>query len=263
MSVNRMQLQAVLAEEGLEHDAALLRALEDLAALRPTSVPAPTGALAELLASASAAPAAAGGSATVPLAVVREAPPAGGTAVLPGAAAVVPLTRAAALKAEAAAKPRWIKRHRGAMIGALVVAGMGLGASGVAALGGQAWDFPGGHRSVVSPVTPGQIGSQGTDTPAAVHPADVPEAPAQTHAGTSQGGTGQDAQGQNSGGQNTGDQGTSGQNTQGQNSQGSDQAAHQSSVPARQSQTSGQAGNSQGGDQGGNSQGGNSRGSGR
>lgn len=128
ISVNR-QVQAVLAEEGLEHDAALTRALERIAALRIAEPPAPSGELARLFAASAAAAGRAAEvreSATAPLAVV------------------LPLTRAAARKAEAetaAARPQWIKRHRGAMIGVLVAAGMGLGASGVAAMTGQAWDW--------------------------------------------------------------------------------------------------------------------------
>ncbi|MGY3567272.1 hypothetical protein [Sinomonas sp. RB5] len=138
ISVNR-QVQAVLAEEGLEHDAALTRALERIAALRIAEPPAPSGELARLLAASAASAGqtpAAGESATAPLAVV------------------LPLTRAAARKAEAAAvaaRPRWIKRHRGAMIGVLVAAGMGLGASGVAAMTGQAWDWHAPLHPAVGP----------------------------------------------------------------------------------------------------------------
>lgn len=124
-------MQAVLAEEGLEHDAALTRALERIAALRVAEPPAPSGELARLLAAS-----AAGESTTAPLAVV------------------LPLTRAAARKAEAAAvaaRPRWITRHRGAMIGVLVAAGMGLGASGVAAMTGQAWDWHAPLHPAVGP----------------------------------------------------------------------------------------------------------------
>lgn len=124
-------MQGVLAEEGLEHDAALTRALERIAALRLAEPPAPSGELARLLAAS-----AAGESTTAPLAVV------------------LPLTRAAARKAEAAAvaaRPRWITRHRGAMIGVLVAAGMGLGASGVAAMTGQVWDWHAPLHPAVGP----------------------------------------------------------------------------------------------------------------
>ncbi|GAB2744896.1 hypothetical protein GCM10027090_14930 [Sinomonas soli] len=145
-------MQAVLAEEGLEHDAALTAALERIAALRIAEPPAPTGELARLLAGGQAAD-----SATAPLGVV------------------LPLTRAAARKAEAAAaapRPRWIKRHRGAMIGVLVAAGMGLGASGVAAMTGQVWAWHAPLHPAVGPslthsaepLAPGDAAPTGTPT---------------------------------------------------------------------------------------------------
>ncbi|MDP9882875.1 hypothetical protein J2W21_000354 [Sinomonas atrocyanea] len=154
--MKRTQVQAVLAEEGLEHDAALTAALERIAALRLAEPPTPTGELARLLAGGSA-----GESTTAPLAVV------------------LPLTRAAARKSEAAAapaKPHWIKRHRGAMIGVLVAAGMGLGASGVAAMTGQVWDWHAPLHPAVGPSlthaaepsAPG--GTAHTSTPTGVPP---------------------------------------------------------------------------------------------
>lgn len=102
----------VLAEAGFTDDAGLARALEGIRALRPGSVPAPTGELAALFAGAS----------TLVPAIPHDRP----------AAVVLPFS------------PRSAKRHRGTMISALVVAGMGLGATGVAALGGDAigWIFP-------------------------------------------------------------------------------------------------------------------------
>jgi hypothetical protein len=152
ISVKRTQVQAVLAEEGLEHDAALTAALGRIAALRLAEPPAPTGELARLLAGGQATD-----SATAPLAVV------------------LPLTRAAARKAEAATaapRPRWIKRHRGAMVGVLVAAGMGLGASGVAAMTGQAWDWHAPLHPAVGPslthaaepLAPGEAAPTGTPT---------------------------------------------------------------------------------------------------
>lgn len=132
MNVSRTRVQEVLAEEGFEHDAALVAALERIAALRPAEAPAPSGELARLLA------AAAPERTTARLAVVRE----------------LPATRAARKAEEAAAaatSPRWIKRHRGAMIGVLVAAGMGLGASGVAAMTGQAWEWQIAIPPAVSP----------------------------------------------------------------------------------------------------------------
>ena len=106
-------VEKVLAESGLAHDDALRSALEGIRALRPASAPAPTGELAALLADAS----------TLVPAIPLERP----------AAVVQPL------------RPRTVKRHRGAMISAMVVAGMGLGVTGVAALGGDplSWIVPG------------------------------------------------------------------------------------------------------------------------
>ena len=95
----------VLAEAGFADDAGLAGALEGIRALRPAAAPAPTGDLAALFADASTH--------------------------LPA----IPLDRPAAVVKHLS--PRTVKRHRGTMIAALVVAGMGLGATGVAALGGH------------------------------------------------------------------------------------------------------------------------------
>lgn len=155
MNVSRARAQEVLAEEGFEHDAALAAALERIAALRPAEAPAPSGELARLLA------AAAPERTTARLAVVRR----------------LPATRAARKAEEAAAaaaSPRWIKRHRGAMIGVLVAAGMGLGASGVAAMTGQAWEWQIARPPAVSPsvVHAGEPAAPQVTSPTAV-PADT------------------------------------------------------------------------------------------
>ena len=117
----------VLAEAGFADDAGLAGALEGIRALRPAAAPAPTGDLAALFADASTH--------------------------LPA----IPLDRPAAVVKHLS--PRTVKRHRGTMIAALVVAGMGLGATGVAALGGHpfGWllaDPPGAvaeHRAASAP----------------------------------------------------------------------------------------------------------------
>lgn len=197
MSANRSQVEAVLADEGLEHDAALLRAVDGLvAALVPAEAPVPSGALTQLFAAAAGAPEA---PATAPLAVVPAAAP---TALAP----VVEITRSSALKAEAAAaaavRPRWVKRHRGAMIGALVAVGMGLGASGVAAMGGQIWDAQEAHRPAVGPATSLLPQDVAPTVPSVAGRTDVPgESPSPEPQQTkdSQGGNApsQDSQGQN------------------------------------------------------------------
>ncbi|WP_077491001.1 hypothetical protein [Sinomonas mesophila] len=123
----------VLAEAGLAHDDALARALEGIRALRPATAPAPTGELAALLADAST---------TVP--AIPHARP---------AAVVQPM------------RPRTVKRHRGAMISAVVVAAMGLGATGVAALGGDpfGWIVPDAPAVVAEPPA---AQAEGTPSPA-------------------------------------------------------------------------------------------------
>ena len=127
-------VQEVLAEAGLAHDGALAGALEGIRALRPASAPVPSGALAALLDEAST---------TVP--AVPEVRP---------AAVVQPLL------------PRPVKRHRGAMISAIVVAGMGLGATGVAALGGDpfGWLIPDPPAAVSEP--PAAAPAEPTPSPA-------------------------------------------------------------------------------------------------
>jgi hypothetical protein len=114
----------VLAEAGLAYDDELGGALESLRALCPPTAPEPTGALAELLEQGAAGNA-------VPAVPTRASRRAAEVALdrlgLPGA-----------LEPREAAVVRFAprKRHRGAIISAAVVAGVGLGASGVAALGG-------------------------------------------------------------------------------------------------------------------------------
>lgn len=114
----------ILADAGLAYDDELGGALESLRALCPPTAPEPTGALAELLECGAAENA-------VPAVPTRASRRAAEEAldrlglpdlVGPREAAVVRFA------------PR--KRHRGAIISAAVVAGVGLGASGVAALGG-------------------------------------------------------------------------------------------------------------------------------
>lgn len=221
MSVNGTQLQAVLAEEGLEHDAALVAALEQIASLRLTKVPAPSGELARLLAGA-------GAPTTAPLAVVRE----------------LPRTRAEARKAEAAAaaaaRPRWVKRHRGAVIGVLVAAGMGLGATGVAAaMTGQGWDWQDLGRPAVGPTT-----SQADDSSApgtsAVLPAGATDLSQHAVSGGTDGAASSGGQARRSGSQvkdseNQGTGGPQGQNSQGQNSQstGRDRQSGDTSGPGK------------------------------
>ncbi|MDQ4502906.1 hypothetical protein [Sinomonas sp. ASV322] len=115
----RDAVAGLLAEAGMAHDVALGRALESLRGLCPPEAPAPTGLLAELLAAGQ-------GDAPRAVAPTRAANRAADEAFvkLTGSADAVVVRFA----------PR--KRHRGAMISAVVVAGVGLSASGVAAGGG-------------------------------------------------------------------------------------------------------------------------------
>ncbi|MEA5455011.1 hypothetical protein SPF06_09795 [Sinomonas sp. JGH33] len=115
----RDAVASFLAEAGMAHDDALGRALESLRGLCPPEAPAPTGLLAELLAPGQ-------GDAPRLVASTRAAHRAADEALgkLTGSADAVVVRFA----------PR--KRHRGAMISAVVVAGVGLSASGVAAQGG-------------------------------------------------------------------------------------------------------------------------------
>ncbi|GAB3280421.1 hypothetical protein GCM10027449_21430 [Sinomonas notoginsengisoli] len=260
MSMDGKQARAVLTDEGLEQDAALLRALEGLHALRPAAVPEPSGRLALLFAEA-AARSAVGEPMTAPL-------------------TVVPLTRAAALTAEAAsrravagARPRFIRQHRGAL-SIVVAVGLGLGASGVAAaVGGQAWDWQGIEHTVLNPATDQPTEKPSPDSPTPVHPADVAQEPTQPAGGIAPGMAVEDTPGQDGQTQNqktSQDQNAQGQNAQGQDAQTYGQGRRQTSAPARSSQNSNsQGGNSQGGNtqggnsQGGGDQGGNSQGSGR
>lgn len=107
----------ILADAGLADDGALARTLESLRALCPPEAPKPSGALAEVLAHGSAA-----GGAVGPSRAGSRAAEAALGKLSPSVAPVV------AFPAR--------KRHRGAAISAAVIAGVGLSASGVAALGG-------------------------------------------------------------------------------------------------------------------------------
>ncbi|GHG43086.1 hypothetical protein GCM10012320_06930 [Sinomonas cellulolyticus] len=292
MSAKRTQLEAVLDDEGFGHDAALAAALEPLLALCPREAPplspelarifagadgapgalgrtAPAGAAAEDAASLRAVPAAmtawVSDPVTEPLAVVRDAPPTELQTAPITVASVVPLTRAAALKAEAPARPpRTIKRHRGALLGAIVAVGLGLsGASVAAAVGGHPWSW--GSGTAVGPVEGGSPQSTVTETPVA-HP--------DSSAGDAHGGKGPaDA--------------TAVSGSQAQTGEGASQTqqGHDANAPAVDSQSSatgdrsdssrprpgggggqknGSSGNGQNGNtQGGNTQGGNSQGSNR
>lgn len=128
----------ILAEAGLAHDGALGRALESLRALSPADAPEPNGPLADLLALGAGSPPSFV-SATPTRAASRAAEAALEKLASPAELAVVRFA------------PR--KRHRGAMISAAVVAGVGLSASGVAALGGVDYsaDAPPAAQSVEAP----------------------------------------------------------------------------------------------------------------
>ena len=129
----------ILADAGLADDGALTRTLESFGALCPAEAPAPTGALAELLAHGTAAP---GGVASS-----RSASRAAEAAVgklSPQLAPVVPFPVR--------------KRHRGAAISAAVLAGVGLSASGVAALGGVDYSANAPQADARSAVAP-QLGA--------------------------------------------------------------------------------------------------------
>lgn len=107
----------ILADAGLADDGALVRALESFRTLCPPEAPKPSGALAELLARGSAA-----AGAVPPSRAASRAAEAAAGKFSAGVAPAVPL--------------HLRKRHRGAAISAAVIAGVGLSASGVAALGG-------------------------------------------------------------------------------------------------------------------------------
>ena len=107
----------LLADSGLADDGVLAHALESLRALCPPEAPEPSGALADLLQYGSEAVGAA-----APSRAARRAAEAAAGKLSPRVAPAVPLP------------PR--KLHRGAAISAAVIAGVGLSASGVAALGG-------------------------------------------------------------------------------------------------------------------------------
>jgi hypothetical protein len=122
----------ILADAGLAYDDDLGVALESLRALRPPTAPKPSGALAELLAFGTAG----GGADTAPSRASRRAADVALEKLGPREPVVVRFA------------PR--KRHRGAIISAAVVAGVGLGASGVAALGGV--DYSADAPQAVGPV---------------------------------------------------------------------------------------------------------------
>lgn len=132
----------VLAEVGLAHDDELGRALSSLRTLCPPEAPEPSGALAELLAHGLTG----GGSAGSTRAGKRAVDAAAGK-LLPRQAAVVPFPVR--------------KRHRGAAISAAVIAGVGLSASGVAALGGVDYSADAPSRGVRAVEAPGPSGSAG------------------------------------------------------------------------------------------------------
>ncbi|WP_433875818.1 hypothetical protein [Sinomonas atrocyanea] len=222
------QVEAVLAEEGLEHDAELRRALAQLPSLRPAVAPGLSPELAAVFSRADGAPRA-------------DVPVTAQLAVVPSAA-VIQLSRAEARRAEAAAasaaRPRW--RRRGAVIGAVVVAGMGLGVSGVAALSSQGWEaWPSGlarvlpSESVTQEANPATSEAPARSDAAAVQPlqpesptAKSPEDPGTAHSSPSASPQGADAQGGDQtrpkgGTGSSGTQGSQGGNSQGGNSQGS------------------------------------------
>ncbi len=166
----------VLAEAGLAHDAALGRALESLRALSPAEAPEPTGALAEFFANA-------GGSTAL---FAAPTPSRAGSRAADAALEklAVPIELAAVRAA-----PR--KRHRGAMISAAVVAGVGLSASGVAALGGVDYSGDAPSSSVRAAQPPAQSSAGHTTSadraPAVAVPAsrDTPVSAPATGAGES------------------------------------------------------------------------------
>lgn len=129
-------VEDVLAEAGFADDGALVSALEGIRALRPAAAPAPNGELAALLADAS----------TLVPAIPHDRP----------AGVVQPL------------HPRSPKRHRGAMISVMVAAGMGLGATGVAALAGDPFGW----------ISPDPPAAAVAEPRAASAPADLTPSPA-------------------------------------------------------------------------------------
>jgi hypothetical protein len=223
------QVEAVLAEEGLEHDAELRRALAQLPSLRPAVAPGLSPELAAVFSRADGAPWA-DVAVTAQLAIVPSAP-------------VIQLSRAEARRAEAAAaasaaRPRW--RRRGAVIGAVVVAGMGLGVSGVAALSSQGWEaWPSGFAHILPSESVTQDPNPAT-----------PEAPAHSEAAAVQ-----PAQPESPAAKSAADQGTAqsspSTSPQDANAQGGDQTRAKGGTGSSGTQSS----------QGGNSQGGNSQGS--
>ncbi|ASN50865.1 hypothetical protein [Sinomonas sp. R1AF57] len=227
------QVEAVLAEEGLEHDAELRRALAQLPSLRPAVAPGLSPELAAVFSRAAGAPRA-------------DVPVTAQLAVVPSAA-VIQLSRAEARRAEAAAasaaRPRW--RRRGAVIGAVVVAGMGLGVSGVAALSSQGWEaWPSGFAHVL----PSESATQDTNP-------ETPEAPAHSDAAAVQ-----PAQPESPAAKSAADPGAAqsspGAGPQDANAQGGDQTRPKGGAGSSGTQGS-QGGNSQGGNsQGGTGQGG-------
>jgi hypothetical protein len=122
----------ILADAGLAYDDDLGLALESLRALCPAAAPKPSGALAELLALGTSG----SGAGTASSRASRRAADVALEKLAPREPAVVRFA------------PR--KRHRGAIISAAVVAGVGLGASGVAALGGV--DYSADGPQAVGPV---------------------------------------------------------------------------------------------------------------
>ncbi|MDQ4490046.1 hypothetical protein RBS60_07520 [Sinomonas sp. ASV486] len=138
-----------------------------------------------------------------------------------------PLARfmaASALKATGVGHPRWIKRHRGAVIGVLVAAGMGLGASGVAAVTGQTWPWQAQDWSDLTPAESVHTQAPAPEgTASAVDPASIPAAPAKDKASDAKGDQhAQDSasEGKNSQGQNSQGDANQGQSNQNQNTQG-------------------------------------------
>ncbi|KHL03546.1 hypothetical protein [Sinomonas humi] len=142
----REMVAEILSDAGLADDGALTRTLESLQTMCPAEAPAPTGALAELLAQGTAA----SGGVAPSRAATRAAEAAIGK-LSPQVAPVVPFTLR--------------KRHRGAAISAAVIAGVGLSATGVAALGGVDYSAnppqAGARSAIVAPQAGADAAAQG------------------------------------------------------------------------------------------------------
>ncbi|NUP75162.1 MAG: hypothetical protein HOQ07_11010 [Sinomonas sp.] len=172
MSNDRKQdaIADLLAEAGFAHDDALGRALDSLRTLCPSEAPEPTGPLADLIAGGRRGASAPVVSITASRAASRAADEALGKIATSAELAVV--------------RPIYWKRHRGAMISAAVVAGVGLSASGVAALGGVDYSADAPQADVraasgpAAALTPADTTVVGPESAPAAPAAPVHEAPA-------------------------------------------------------------------------------------